>query len=32
MPGAPTAATRNLYPIPANEIVANPNLTQNPGY
>ena len=22
----------NLYPIPANELIANPNLTQNPGY
>lgn len=23
---------RNLFPIPANDIVANPNLIQNPGY
>ena len=23
---------RNLFPIPANDIVANPNLVQNPGY
>jgi len=23
---------RDLYPLPANELVANPNLTQNPGY
>ncbi len=23
---------RNLYPIPAKDIVANPNLVQNPGY
>jgi hypothetical protein len=30
--GTTTEAFRNLYPIPANEIVANPNLTQNPGY
>jgi len=30
--GATTEAFRNLYPIPANEIVANPNLVQNPGY
>lgn len=30
--GATTEAFRNLYPIPANEIVANPNLTQNSGY
>ena len=25
-------ATRALYPIPASELVANPNLKQNPGY
>lgn len=30
--GTSTAATRNLYPIPAAEITANPRLTQNPGY
>jgi hypothetical protein len=30
--GTTTEAFRNLYPIPANEIVANPNLTQNSGY
>ena len=30
--GAATAAYLDLYPIPANELVANPNLTQNPGY
>jgi hypothetical protein len=24
--------TRNLYPLPANEIQVNPNLEQNPGY
>lgn len=23
---------RNLYPIPASQIILNPNLTQNPGY
>ena len=23
---------RNLYPIPVNDLVVNPNLTQNPGY
>ena len=23
---------RDLYPLPANELIANPNLTQNPGY
>jgi hypothetical protein len=30
--GTTTEAYRDLYPIPANEIVANPNLTQNTGY
>jgi hypothetical protein len=30
--GTSTAAYRNLYPIPANELIANPNLKQNPGY
>ena len=30
--GGATAAHLNLYPLPANELVANPNLTQNPGY
>ena len=30
--GASTDAHLNLYPIPANELSANPNLTQNPGY
>ncbi len=30
--GAPTASYRNLFPIPANAIAGNPNLTQNPGY
>ncbi|HEV2749061.1 MAG TPA: RagB/SusD family nutrient uptake outer membrane protein, partial [Gemmatimonadales bacterium] len=30
--GKPTAATLNLYPLPANELIANPNLHQNPGY
>ncbi|WP_417429019.1 RagB/SusD family nutrient uptake outer membrane protein [Halpernia sp.] len=24
--------TRNLFPIPAKDIIANPNLVQNPGY
>jgi hypothetical protein len=23
---------RNLFPIPANDVIANPNLIQNPGY
>jgi hypothetical protein len=23
---------RNLFPIPASDIAANPNLDQNPGY
>lgn len=30
--GAATDAHYDLYPIPAAELVANPNLTQNPGY
>ena len=30
--GAATDAKFNLYPLPANELVANPNLKQNPGY
>jgi hypothetical protein len=30
--GTATEETRNLYPIPAAELLANPNLTQNPGY
>jgi len=30
--GTSTAATFNLYPIPLNELSANPNLKQNPGY
>ena len=34
--GAPagilTAKTRDLYPIPANELSANPTIKQNPGY
>lgn len=32
MAGTATDAFRDLYPLPANELVANPNLTQNPGY
>jgi len=24
--------TRNLYPIPSNALLSNPNLVQNPGY
>jgi hypothetical protein len=31
-PGRATETFRDLYPLPANELVANPNLTQNPGY
>jgi len=27
-----TPSFRNLYPLPANELFANPNLKQNPGY
>ncbi len=30
--GASTDAHLNLYPLPGSELVANPNLTQNPGY
>ncbi|RZK68470.1 MAG: RagB/SusD family nutrient uptake outer membrane protein, partial [Pedobacter sp.] len=30
--GKAVESFRNLYPIPAKDIVANPNLIQNPGY
>jgi hypothetical protein len=30
--GTATETFRDLYPLPASELVANPNLTQNPGY
>ena len=30
--GQLTDATRDLYPLPASELFANPNLKQNPGY
>lgn len=30
--GRTTEAFRNLYPLPASELLANPNLKQNPGY
>ncbi len=30
--GIQTSAHRNLYPIPVNDLNANPNLRQNPGY
>lgn len=30
--GTATSSYLDLYPIPANELVANPNLRQNPGY
>ena len=30
--GAALPAGRDVFPIPFNEMVANPNLTQNPGY
>jgi hypothetical protein len=30
--GASTEPFRDLYPLPASELTANPNLTQNPGY
>jgi hypothetical protein len=30
--GSPLSTFRDLYPLPANELIANPNLVQNPGY
>lgn len=30
--GTSTETFRDLYPLPASELVANPNLDQNPGY
>jgi len=30
--GKSTESFRDLYPLPASELVANPNLKQNPGY
>jgi hypothetical protein len=30
--GAALQTGRDLYPIPANELIANPSLVQNPGY
>jgi len=30
--GRTTEAFRNLFPLPATELSANPNLKQNPGY
>jgi hypothetical protein len=30
--GTATAAKYDLYPLPASELIANPNLKQNPGY
>lgn len=30
--GRTTEAFHDLYPLPASELIANPNLTQNPGY
>jgi hypothetical protein len=30
--GAVTAAFRDLYPLPASELIANPKLKQNTGY
>ncbi len=32
MAGTALATGRDLYPLPANVLVANPNLKQNPGY
>src|SRR3989449_10056372 len=30
--GSPLPSFRDLYPLPANELIANPNLKQNSGY
>jgi len=30
--GAPSGSFRNLFPIPASEVAANPNIKQNTGY
>jgi hypothetical protein len=30
--GSALGTGRDLYPLPANELIANPNLKQNPGY
>ncbi len=30
--GQSTESFRDLYPLPASELITNPNLTQNPGY
>src|SRR5689334_6080455 len=30
--GTATGSFRDLYPLPASELIANPNLKQNPGY
>ena len=30
--GTALGTGRDLYPLPANELIANPNLKQNPGY
>lgn len=30
--GTSTPTTLDLYPLPASELIANPNLVQNPGY
>ncbi|MBK5098456.1 MAG: RagB/SusD family nutrient uptake outer membrane protein, partial [Gemmatimonadetes bacterium] len=30
--GQATPDTRDIYPIPSSEILANPNLVQNDGY
>ena len=31
-PSAVGDTNLNLFPIPASQIILNPNLTQNPGY
>ena len=30
--GTTTESFRDLFPLPASEVIANPNLKQNPGY
>ncbi|MEN8187085.1 MAG: RagB/SusD family nutrient uptake outer membrane protein [Bacteroidota bacterium] len=32
MEGKATESYRDIYPIPSTDMIANPNLTQNPGY
>ena len=30
--GTSTPSTLDIFPIPSSDLIANPNLTQNPGY